>query len=142
MRKTWTTLQSWLSRRHRAECIDERLIDSVRHIAAEHTAGRGPTSGEASIARALGMFAAAAERCLGLRAYDVQIQAAATMARGRAVEMQTGEGKTLVAAAAAAALALQGRRVHVATVNRYLTERDFRQFAPVLQSLGIRAGLI
>jgi preprotein translocase subunit SecA len=93
-------------------------------------------------AATLGRFVAATESLLGLRAYDVQIHAAAAMARGRAVEMQTGEGKTLVAAAAAACLALSGRYVHVATVNAYLAERDFRRFAPVLESLGLRVGLI
>jgi preprotein translocase subunit SecA len=157
MFQSWPALATWFSGARKR--VDPRLIDDVRRVAALHagpsaagnTAAVGNTAapeniparpGSPSVAEGLGRFVAAAQNELGLLAYDVQIQAAAALSAGGAVEMQTGEGKTLVAAAAAAALALAGRTVHVATVNAYLAERDFRLFAPVFERLGLRASRI
>lgn len=100
------------------------------------TFGRPPRP-EHDMDAALRSFAAATKRLLGLTPFETQLQAARLLAAGRAVEMRTGDGKTLAVAAAAAALALTGRNVHVATVNSYLARRDFRLFAPVLESLGL-----
>ena len=66
----------------------------------------------------------AAGRTVGLRPFDVQVVAALALARGRVVEMQTGEGKTLAAVMPAALHALTGDGVHVLTFNDYLAHRD------------------
>jgi preprotein translocase subunit SecA len=121
----------------------EELIAAIR--AVQQATRLGPvdlTKQDDPMAARLGVFAAASKHMLGLDPFDTQLRAALAMTDGLAVEMQTGEGKTLAVAAAAAALALAGRHVHVATVNRYLAERDFAKFAPALTSLGLRVGLI
>lgn len=140
----WTTLRRKLTGRGNRTGLDHRDVDAVRAIAQRAKAEPFAFTGEraANLIEGLGRFVVATERLLGIEAFDVQIQAALAMARGEAVEMQTGEGKTLATAAAAATLALQGRQVHLATVNRYLAERDFRLFGPVIESLGLRVGLI
>ncbi len=78
----------------------------------------------------------------GYEFHDVQFLAGLAIARGRLAEMQTGEGKTLTAGLAAAAMSLEGRGVHVATVNGYLAARDAEQVAPLLSRLGISTGVL
>lgn len=80
--------------------------------------------------------------CLAFAPDSGQMDAAAHLVRGRIVEMDAGEGKSLAAALAAAVLAASGRRVHVLTANDYLAARDCERHAPILESLGIRVGLI
>ena len=80
--------------------------------------------------------------CLAFAPDSGQLDAAAHLVRGRIVEMDAGEGKSLAAALAAAVLAASGRRVHVLTANDYLAARDCERHAPILESLGIRVGLI
>lgn len=87
--------------------------------------------------KCLALACAAAMRGLGLHAYDVQLAGAVALLEGTVAEMQTGEGKTLVAAMAAAALALQGKHVHVATVNDYLAARDAQTMMPLFEALGL-----
>ena len=79
----------------------------------------------------------AADRTLGLRPFDVQVVAALALARGRVVEMQTGEGKTLAAVMPAALHALAGNGVHVLTFNDYLARRDAEWMGPVYRMLGL-----
>ena len=79
----------------------------------------------------------AAGRTLGLRPFDVQVVAALALARGRVVEMQTGEGKTLAAVMPAALHALTGNGVHVLTFNDYLAHRDAEWMGPVYRMLGL-----
>ncbi|WFB34618.1 hypothetical protein P3T73_10635 [Kiritimatiellota bacterium B12222] len=81
-------------------------------------------------------------RAVGMRPYDVQVQAGLILASGHIAEMATGEGKTLVAALPAAVLALQGRGVHVATVNAYLAERDHEIMQPIFAFLGLSSALL
>ena len=80
--------------------------------------------------------------CLAFAPDSGQMDAAAHLVRGRIVEMDAGEGKSLAAALAAAVLAASGRRLHVLTANDYLAARDCERHAPILESLGIRVGLI
>jgi len=84
----------------------------------------------------------AGRRALGMRAYDVQIMAALAMAHRAIAEMATGEGKTLVAGLAATYYSLHGKGVHVATVNRYLAERDAGLMTPLFAFLGISIGTL
>lgn len=81
-------------------------------------------------------------RQLGLRLYDEQLQAGLTMMRGELAEMATGEGKTLAASIPAAVGALEGKGVHVATVNTYLARRDEELLRPVYEFLGLRSAFI
>ncbi|WP_104086369.1 accessory Sec system translocase SecA2 [Arthrobacter sp. GMC3] len=69
--------------------------------------------------------------------FDTQLLAAANMIRGTVVEMDTGEGKTFVGAVVAGAHALNGRRVHVLTVNDYLAQRDAEWMRPFYDSLSV-----
>ncbi|WP_315914410.1 accessory Sec system translocase SecA2 [Arthrobacter sp. lap29] len=90
------------------------------------------------------LFAASvtATRTLGMTPFDTQLLAAANMLRGTVVEMDTGEGKTLVGALVAGAHALCGRRVHVLTVNDYLARRDAAWMGPFFARLGVTAAAV
>ncbi|MEU6711715.1 accessory Sec system translocase SecA2 [Nonomuraea sp. NPDC046802] len=84
----------------------------------------------------------AADRTLGLRAYDVQLLGTLALLAGKVAEMATGEGKTLSGAMAAAGYALQGKRVHVISVNDYLARRDAEWMGPFYEALGVTVGWI
>jgi preprotein translocase subunit SecA len=82
----------------------------------------------------------AADRTLGLRPYDVQLLGTLALLDGKVAEMATGEGKTLSGAMAAAGYALQGKRVHVISVNDYLARRDAEWMGPFYEALGVSVG--
>ncbi|MEV2265564.1 accessory Sec system translocase SecA2 [Nonomuraea africana] len=84
----------------------------------------------------------AADRTLGLRPYDVQLLGTLALLHGHVAEMATGEGKTLSGAMAAAGYALQGKRVHVISVNDYLAQRDAEWMAPFYEALDVSVGWI
>jgi len=84
----------------------------------------------------------AARRTVGMRPFDVQIMAAAALHQGKLVEMQTGEGKTLVAVLPASLNALTRRGVHILTFNDYLARRDARWMGPIYRFLGLSVGII
>lgn len=88
-------------------------------------------------ARFLALVREAADRTLGLRPFDVQLQGALRLLEGDVVEMATGEGKTLAGAIAAVGHVLQGHRVHVISVNDYLATRDAEWMAPLFTAFGI-----
>ena len=100
------------------EPVDSLLIDS---FAATREAGR---------------------RRLGMRHYDVQILAGAALVHGAILEMQTGEGKTLVATLPLVLYALAGRGAHLATVNDYLARRDAEWMQPIYEALGLKVGIV
>ncbi len=77
---------------------------------------------------------------LRFRPTDEQLLAGIHLYRGRAVQMDAGEGKTVASALPAALHALMGHRVHVITANDYLADRDARLLEPVYQSLGLSSG--
>lgn len=93
-------------------------------------------------AEAFAVVREAARRTLGLRPYDVQIQGAAVLLRNRVAEMRTGEGKTLVSVMPVYVRALEGKGVHVVTVNEYLAARDAEWMGKVHRFLGLEVGLI
>ena len=84
----------------------------------------------------------AAWRKLKMRHFDVQLIGGMVLHHGKIAEMKTGEGKTLVATLAAYLNALEGKGVHVVTVNDYLAKRDSEWMAPVYQALGMTVGVI
>ena len=77
-----------------------------------------------------------------MRHFDVQLIGGITLHQGKIAEMRTGEGKTLVATLAAYLNALNGRGVHVITVNDYLAKRDAEWMAPLYTALGLSVGII
>jgi preprotein translocase subunit SecA len=83
----------------------------------------------------------AAKRVLNMRPFDVQLIGGLVMAEGNIAEMPTGEGKTLVASLPSYLRALEGRGVHVITVNEYLAERDRGQIGQIHEFLGLTVGL-
>ncbi|MBK5265724.1 MAG: preprotein translocase subunit SecA [Alphaproteobacteria bacterium] len=84
----------------------------------------------------------AAKRTLGQRHYDVQMVGGIVLHRGEIAEMRTGEGKTLVATLATYLNALEGKGVHVVTVNDYLARRDCEWMGQVYRFLGLTTGVI
>ncbi|HEY2013131.1 MAG TPA: hypothetical protein VGH38_06485 [Bryobacteraceae bacterium] len=90
----------------------------------------------------IAIVAVVARGVLGLEMFDVQLQGALALARGRIAEMQTGEGKTLAATPAVAWYARSGGGVHVMTVNDYLARRDARWMGGIYRSLGLSVGCI
>jgi preprotein translocase subunit SecA len=84
----------------------------------------------------------AARRTLGQRHYDVQMVGGIVLHRGEIAEMRTGEGKTLVATLATYLNALEGKGVHVVTVNDYLARRDCDWMGQVYRFLGLTTGVI
>src|SRR5690606_25766382 len=84
----------------------------------------------------------ASMRVLGMRHYDVQLMGGMVLHDGKIAEMRTGEGKTLVATLAAYLNALEGRGVHVVTVNDYLARRDAEWMGRLYNWLGLSTGVI
>src|SRR5690606_2403568 len=73
---------------------------------------------------------------------DVQLLGTMGLLTGHVVQMATGEGKTLAGALAAAGYALQGKRVHLISVNDYLARRDAQWMRPVYDALGVSVGWV
>ena len=84
----------------------------------------------------------AAKRVIGLRHYRVQLIGGIILHQGRITEMRTGEGKTLVATLPSYLNALEGKGVHVVTVNDYLAKRDAEWMGKVHEFLGLSVGII
>jgi preprotein translocase subunit SecA len=84
----------------------------------------------------------AGKRTLGMRHFDVQLIGGAVLHKGKIAEMKTGEGKTLVATLPAYLNALDGKGVHVVTVNDYLARRDSEWMGKIYRFLGMTVGVI
>ena len=84
----------------------------------------------------------AARRVVGLYHYPVQIQGGIILYNGRIAEMKTGEGKTLVSTCPAYLMALEGKGVHVVTVNEYLASRDSKWMGAIHNFLGLSVGCV
>lgn len=84
----------------------------------------------------------ASKRVLGMRHFDVQLIGGIILHQGRIAEMKTGEGKTLVATLPVYLNALEGKGVHVITVNDYLAKRDSEWMGKLYKFLGLSVGLV
>jgi preprotein translocase subunit SecA len=84
----------------------------------------------------------AGQRTLGMRHFDVQMVGANVLHQGKIAEMKTGEGKTLVSTLAAYLNALEGKGVHIITVNDYLAQRDADSMGRLHRFLGLTVGVI
>jgi len=84
----------------------------------------------------------ASKRVLGMRHFDVQLIGGIVLQRGEIAEMRTGEGKTLMATLAVYLNAIEGKGVHVVTVNDYLARRDAAEMGRLYNWLGLSVGVI
>lgn len=94
------------------------------------------------MAEAFATVREASVRVLGMRHFDVQLIGGIVLHRGEIAEMRTGEGKTLVATLATYLNALEGKGVHIVTVNDYLARRDAEQMGQIHRFLGLSVGVI
>ena len=83
-----------------------------------------------------------ARRTINMRHFDVQLMGGVVLHQGKIAEMKTGEGKTLVATLPAYLNALEGKGVHIVTVNDYLARRDAEWMGPIYKFLGLTVGVI
>ncbi|MDD4037567.1 MAG: preprotein translocase subunit SecA [Sphaerochaeta sp.] len=97
---------------------------------------------ESLLPKAFALAREASKRVLGERHYDVQIMGAVVLHQGKILEMKTGEGKTLTCVPAAYLNALEGKGVHIVTVNDYLAGRDASWMGPIYEFLGLSVGVI
>jgi preprotein translocase subunit SecA len=84
----------------------------------------------------------ASKRSIHMRHFDVQLMGGVVLHQGKIAEMKTGEGKTLVATLPAYLNALEGKGVHIVTVNDYLAKRDTEWMGPIYNFLGLEVGTI
>jgi preprotein translocase subunit SecA len=94
------------------------------------------------VAQAFALVRIAGERTIGMRLFDVQLIGGLVLLNGMIAEMETGEGKTLVATLPACTAALAGVPVHIITVNDYLAQRDAQWMGPIYRGLGLSVGTI
>jgi len=143
------------SHRHDLELVDEirtstdrvsrltepQLLHRAEDLREQFPQGDSSLSDDFLIS-AFALVSDAARRTIGIVYYDVQLLAGLALARGCVAEMQTGEGKTLVAALPAFTHALTGRGVHVVTANSYLAARDHQLLSPLFESMGLTSALL
>jgi len=110
--------------------------DEFRHRLAD---GETP---EDLLVEAFAVVREAARRTIGQRHYDVQLLGGMALHFGWIAEMQTGEGKTLVSTLPAYLNALEGKGVHIVTVNDYLSARDAAWMGKIYEFLGLRVGRV
>src|SRR5262249_40129738 len=104
--------------------------------------GRGGESLDKLVPEAFGLVCVMARRVLGLRPFDVQLAAGRVLPQGALAELATGEGKRLCAALPTFLNALEGKGVHVTTVNDYLARRDAEWMGPIYRGLGLSVGVL
>ncbi len=120
--------------------MSEETLKSQTNIFKERLA-KGETL-EDILPEALATVREAAWRVLGKKPFPVQIIGAIVLNQGRIAEMKTGEGKTLVACCASYLCALEGKGVHVVTVNDYLAKFQSEEMGKVYRYLGLTIGCI
>ena len=119
--------------------IDEAIVADLRQTCIR-ARQQGFTDG--LLARAFAAVREASKRVLGMRHHDVQLIGGWALLQGMIGEMETGEGKTLVATLAACTAAAAGAAVHVITVNDYLAQRDAETNGPLYRFFGLEVGVI
>ncbi|MGB7346667.1 MAG: hypothetical protein WBD20_20765 [Pirellulaceae bacterium] len=97
---------------------------------------------DATLVNAASLAAVAVHRTMGFSMHDVQLIGALATARGSIIEMQTGEGKTVVSGVAAVIRTAIDKSVHVATTTDYLADRDHAAVQPIFQLLGLRSAAL
>ncbi len=118
---------------------DEELRDKTKEYRQRLSEG---TSLDDLLPEAFATVREAARRVLGMEHYRVQLIGGMILHQGRIAEMRTGEGKTLVSTLPAYLNALEGKGVHVVTVNDYLANRDAQWMGQVHEFLGMTVGVV
>ena len=118
---------------------DEQLRDKTNEFRRRVADG---ASVEDLLVEAFAVVREAGRRVLHMRHFDVQLMGGMVLHNGRIAEMKTGEGKTLVATLPAYLNALEGKGVHVVTVNDYLARRDSEWMGRLYRFLGMSVGVI
>jgi preprotein translocase subunit SecA len=118
---------------------DDRL--QAKTVEFRERIGRGESI-EEILPEAFAVVRETAKRTLGERHYDVQLIGGIVLHRGKIAEMATGEGKTLVSTLPAYLNALEGKGVHIVTVNDYLAKRDREWMGVIYRFLGLSVGVI
>ena len=118
---------------------DEELRDKTKEYRQRLSEG---TSLDDLLPEAFATVREAARRVLGMEHYRVQLIGGMILHQGRIAEMRTGEGKTLVSTLPAYLNALEGKGVHVVTVNDYLANRDAEWMGKVHEFLGLTVGVV
>jgi preprotein translocase subunit SecA len=121
------------------EQSDGQLKELSAQLMARARAGVPP---DEMLVEAFPLVREVSRRTLGMRHFDVQMLGGIALHRGKMIEMQTGEGKTLVAVLPAYLNALTGRGVHVLTFNDYLARRDATWMGPIYEFLGLTVGFV
>jgi preprotein translocase subunit SecA len=116
--------------------------DEFRERLAPTSDGGSGTAVDDLLPEAFAVVREAGRRVLDMRHFDVQLIGGMVLHGGRIAEMKTGEGKTLVATLPAYLNALQGKGVHVVTVNDYLARRDSEWMGRIYRFLGMSVGVI
>ena len=121
------------------ELSDEQLRDKTKEFKKRLEEGK---TLEDILPEAYAAVREAARRAIGLEHYRVQLIGGVILHQGRISEMKTGEGKTLVSTLPAYLNALEGKGVHIVTVNDYLAKRDAERMGQVHQFLGLTVGVV
>ncbi len=122
----------------------EKLSDQALHAKTDEFKQRiaAGESLDKVLPEAFATVREASKRVLGLRHYDVQLIGGMVLHMGKIAEMRTGEGKTLVGTLPVYLNALEGKGVHVVTVNDYLARRDSAQMGKLYNFLGLSVGVV
>ncbi len=118
---------------------DEQLKDKTREFKTRLAGGE---TLDDILPEAYAVVREAAKRTIGMRHYHVQLIGGVILHQGRITEMRTGEGKTLVSTLPAYLNALEGKGVHIVTVNDYLAKRDAEWMGQIHEFLGLTVGCI
>lgn len=121
------------------ELTDEQLKNKTSEFKTKLKSGETP---EQILPEVFAVVREVALRTLSMRHFDVQLVGGIVLYEGKIAEMKTGEGKTLVATLPVYLNALQGKAVHVVTVNDYLAKRDSEWMGAIYKFLGLTVGLI
>ena len=148
--KTIKTIQPLVAKINALEPEFEKLsADDLRAKTEEFKKRLAPPTGEDGgeslddiLPEAFAAVRESAKRTLGQRHFDVQLTGGVILHRGGIAEMKTGEGKTLVATLPVYLNALEGRGVHIVTVNDYLSRRDAVWMGQIYNYLGLSVGAI
>ena len=118
---------------------DEELSSQTAALKARYSAGE---TLDELLPDAFAVVREAGARVLNMRHFHVQLLGGIVLHQGRIAEMQTGEGKTLVATLPAYLNALSGKGVHIVTVNDYLAKRDAEWMGKIYKFLGMSVGVV
>ena len=118
---------------------DDKLASSTENFRERLQSGETLTD---ILPEAFAVCREASRRVLGMRHFDVQLMGGMCLHEGKIAEMKTGEGKTLVATLPVYLNALEGKGVHMVTVNDYLARRDSEWMGQLYNFLGLSVGLI